>query len=262
MAAQQDTNQWLIIKNNDILLLTQDHSLPKDADIASVKDNFLRHFQLGKHEHIDYHCAEVDANLPIADHLYSLSLRRVIALFGLEKYNLFVKAFAVINWDKNHQHCGRCGSLTQHRASMYERVCPVCMLSFFPRISPSIIVLIRKGDHLLMARGPNFPPGIYGLIAGFVETGENLEDTIHREVKEEVGITVKNLSYFGSQAWPFPDSLIIAFMADYASGEISVDHDEIEHADWYRYDKLPGLPAVRISIASTMIDHFVASCSS
>ena len=112
-----------------------------------------------------------------------------------------------------------------------------------------------------MARGPHFPPGVYGLIAGFVEIGESLEETIHREVKEEVGIEIKNLSYFGSQAWPFPDSLMIAFVADYASGEIVIDKNEIEVAGWYRYDNLPGLPSMNISIASTLLENFVTSCT-
>jgi NAD+ diphosphatase len=121
-------------------------------------------------------------------------------------------------------------------------------------------VLIKKGEHLLMARGSHFPPGIYGLIAGFVETGENLEEAIRREVKEEVGIEIKNPSYFGSQAWPFPDSLMIAFLVEYASGDIQIDKDEIEEAGWYRYDNLPGLPSMKISIASKLLESFVESC--
>lgn len=112
-----------------------------------------------------------------------------------------------------------------------------------------------------MARSPHFLPGIYGLIAGFVETGESIEETVHREVAEEVGIKIKNLSYFGSQPWPFPDSLMIAFMAEYESGEIIIDKNEIEEAGWYRYDDLPGRPSMSFSIASTMLDNFINHCA-
>src|SRR5690606_2224103 len=128
---------------------------------------------------------------------------------------------------------------TERHAILFERTCPTCHLAAYPRISPSIIVRIHKGDQILMARSPHFAPGIYGLIAGFVESGETLEETIHREVMEEVGIKVKNIRYFDSQPWPFPDSLMIGFTAEHASGDIQVDHHEIEHADWYGKDNIP-----------------------
>jgi NAD+ diphosphatase len=100
-------------------------------------------------------------------------------------------------------------------------------------------------------------PGVYGLIAGFVEVGETIEDAVHREVKEEVGLRIKNLAYFGSQPWPFPDALMIGFIAEYDSGDLVIDNDEIEAAGWYRYDNLPGRPSVPISIAARLLDHFI-----
>ena len=120
-----------------------------------------------------------------------------------------------------------------------------------------MIVLIHQDDHLLMARSAHFPPGVYGLIAGFVEAGESIEEAVHREVKEEVGLTIKSLVYCGSQPWPFPDSLMMAFTADYEAGEITMDQVEIEDAGWYKYDKLPGLPSMALSIAMKLIDDFV-----
>jgi NAD+ diphosphatase len=172
-------------------------------------------------------------------------------------YGTIIRAFSIINWDKNHQFCGRCAHPTKQENERFERVCTHCGLIHYPRISPSIIVLIRRDDHLLMARSPHFSPGIFGLIAGFVEPGENLEQAVKREVKEEVNLEIKNLSYFMSQAWPFPDSLMVGFFADYVSGDIRIDPLEIETAGWYRYDQLPELPSIRISISRQLIDHFV-----
>jgi NAD+ diphosphatase len=128
---------------------------------------------------------------------------------------------------------------------------------FYPRLSPAAIVLIRHGDKVLLARSPGFPPGMYSVLAGFVEPGESIEETIYREIREEVGVEVTNVRYFGSQPWPFPNSLMIGFTADYAGGELRKDPEEIEDAGWYSIDDLPVLPP-KVSIARAMIDQFVA----
>lgn len=167
------------------------------------------------------------------------------------------RAYQIIQWDKNHHYCGRCGQATQKKPDTFERRCDSCKLFFFPKISPSIIVMVRKGKQILLARKAQFAPGIYALIAGFVEPGESLEDALHREVKEEVGITVKNIRYFGSQPWPFPDSLMLAFTADYAGGEIVLADGELEAADWYDAEHLPGLPSSAVSISRQLIDSFL-----
>ena len=120
------------------------------------------------------------------------------------------------------------------------------------------MVRIVRDDQILLARSPRFPPGLYSVLAGFVDPGETLEQTIHREVMEEVGLRVKNLRYLCSQPWPFPHSLMLAFSADYAGGEINVADDEIEAADWYSPDNLPKLPPP-ISIARRLIDDYLAS---
>jgi NAD+ diphosphatase len=126
----------------------------------------------------------------------------------------------------------------------------------YPRVSPAVIVRVRRGDAVLLARSPGFPPGLHSVLAGFVEPGESIEETVRREVREEVGIEVDNLRYFGSQSWPFPNSLMIAFTADYAGGELTPEPGEIEVAGWFAPHDLPTLPP-RVSIARRMIDHFV-----
>ncbi len=126
------------------------------------------------------------------------------------------------SWDRTTQFCTRCGAPLFQSETERARHCAACSRLTFPRIDPSVIVLIRRDDDLLLARSPHFPGRWYSTLAGFVEPGETLEEAVHREVMEEVGIRVTNLQYFGSQPWPFPHSLMVAFTAEYAGGEIQI----------------------------------------
>ena len=251
-------NYWFIVYNDNIMLQKSNY-LPNNFEISTFTSKFVRQFSLGTYNNIEYYCAEVtNQDLSITGNAYFLPLRQAFLLLGDELYRLCIRAFSIINWDRNHQFCSRCGSHTYHKInSGFERVCSKCDLSFYPRISPSIIVLIKKGDHVLMARSPHFASNVFALIAGFVEVGETIEEAVHREVQEEVGLKIKNLTYFGSQPWPFPDSLMIAFTAEYASGEIVIDHNELEEANWYRYDNLPGRPSLPMSISSKLLDKYI-----
>ena len=138
-----------------------------------------------------------------------------------------------------------------------ELVCPECSLMSFPRISPSMIVAVTRGDELLMARGRHFPEGLYSVVAGFVEPGESLEQCVAREVMEETGLEIINIKYHSSQPWPFPHSLMVGFTADYAGGEINIDPKEIEDAGWYSADKLPERIPSKSTIARVLIDNFL-----
>ena len=254
---QRLQTHWFIFQNDSLLLLKKNNALPNTTQSVSLAPRLLRQFNLGCFNHVEYCCAELGNETPLSDALHALPLRQALSVFINEGYGLAVKAWSVINWDKNHQFCSRCGAVTVHQSNDFQRECISCGLSFYPRISPSIIVRIKKEDHILMARSPHFPEGVYSLIAGFVDVGESIEDAVHREVKEEVGLQIKNLSYWGSQPWPFPDSLMLAFTADYASGEIIMEPNEIEDAGWYTHDNLPGLPSTALSIAMKLIDEFV-----
>ena len=134
--------------------------------------------------------------------------------------------------------------------------CPACHLISYPRLSPSIIVLITKGEEMLLARNADWPTGMYSTLAGFVEAGESVEQTLHREVLEEVGLQVKNLKYFGSQSWPFPNSLMLGFHAEYDSGEIVCQDEEIADAQWFRIDNLPQIPP-KTAISGWLIQEFI-----
>lgn len=164
-----------------------------------------------------------------------------------------MRAVQVLAWDRTHQFCGACGSPTELGSHERVRTCTGCRLSVYPRISPAMMVLVTRGRELLLGRGVNFPAGFYSALAGFVEAGESVEDTIHREVMEEVNVQVRNLEYFKSQSWPFPNSLMIAFTAEYDGGELRPDPAELIDAQWFDVDDLPSIPP-KFSIARALID--------
>ncbi|TCL64279.1 NAD+ diphosphatase [Hydrogenispora ethanolica] len=167
------------------------------------------------------------------------------------------RAAHLLHWNRTNRFCGCCGYPLQWMAKERGKTCPQCGNPVFPRISPAIIVAVFKGERILLARAARFTHNLYSILAGFVEPGETLEECVRREVYEEVGITIRDLRYFGSQPWPFPDSLMIAFTARHAAGEIRVDNQEITTADWFTAAELPRIPEP-VSIARRMIDWFIA----
>lgn len=253
------SDYWFVFQNERLLLaLDNENKLITTAQLATLQPLMTGIHALGTYHHLPCYCAEVPADLPLPAFITTHTQREAYDLLAVAWHPALAKAISVLHWDKNHAYCGRCAAPTVICEHGFERICTVCKLPFYPRISPSIIVLIKRGEQLLMARSPHFTPGVYALIAGFVEPGESLEEAVHREVFEETALKIKNLRYFGSQPWPFPDSLMIGFTADYASGELLLDKTEIEDANWYRYDQLPGRPSSKVSIAAQLIDHFIA----
>ena len=171
-------------------------------------------------------------------------------------FYLVGRAKQLVEWHRRHQYCGACGRVTSTAPSDRSRTCESCDIAFYPRLSPSIIVLVHRGDEILLARNAKAPANFYSTLAGFVEPGESVEETVHREVFEEVGIRVKNLRYFSSQSWPFPNSLMLGFHAEYDRGEITIQEEEIADAQWFHYEKLPNRPAM-MSISGWLIRNFV-----
>jgi NAD+ diphosphatase len=167
------------------------------------------------------------------------------------------RARQIVGWHATYRFCGRCGGKTEPAPGELAMRCTRCRMMHYPRLSPAAIVLVRRGDRILLAHSPGFPQGLYSVLAGFVEPGESIEEAVVREVREEVGIEVTNVRYFGSQPWPFSNSLMIGFTADYTGGDLTLEPGEIEDAGWYTADDLPRLPP-RVSIARTMIDDFVS----
>ena len=172
----------------------------------------------------------------------------------LELYFIAVKVQHLIGWDKSTRFCGYCGHKNERAVDERAKKCPKCQRVVFPRISPAVIVGIKKDDKLLMAHNANFREGLYSIIAGFVEQGETLEMAVQREVLEEVGIKIKNIRYHHSRPWNSADSLMLGFTAEYESGEIAVDGKEILDAGWYDKDHLPPVLPSKISTARCIID--------
>jgi NAD+ diphosphatase len=164
------------------------------------------------------------------------------------------RAVQIVAWDGAHQFCGRCALATEPMPDERARRCPKCGLTVHPRLAPAVIVLVERADgRVVLARNARFPDGMFSCVAGFVEPGETLEEAVHREVREEVGIEITDLRYFGSQPWPFPHSLMIGFYANYAAGELTPDGEEIAEAGWFSPLDLPGLPG-EMSIARALIE--------
>ncbi len=221
----------------------------------------LRTLYLGQLGRAHCYAAETAADAaPPSGHGWH-GLRALFSVLDDAQFALAGRALQLLGWDRTHRFCGACGTPTAPRASERSRECPACGLVAYPRVAPAVMALVRRlPDEILLARSARFPPGMYSAMAGFVEPGETLEQCLEREVLEEVGVRIRSLRYFASQPWPFPHSLMIAFVADWESGEICADPLEIEAAAWFKIRNLPQLPAP-ISIARRLIDAVVAEMS-
>jgi NAD+ diphosphatase len=258
--ADSDSALWFVFRESHLLVAAtpQSPALPETRDPRALGLESLRAPQyLGRLRGAPLYAAEVDRSVaPPAGWRWE-GLR---ALFGAMDDSLFAlagRALQVVDWDRTHQFCGRCGTATAHKAGERSRECPACGLVVYPRLAPAVMAMVRRlPDEVLLARSPRFPPEMYSALAGFVEPGETLEQCLEREVLEEVGVRVRGLRYFASQPWPFPHSLMIAFVCDWESGEVRANPLEIEAAGWFNVRALPRLPQ-RISIARRLIDSVV-----
>ena len=259
-AGEPDAGSLCFVFQQTLLLVAGDPAgaqLPGHGELAGLGEAPLRRLYLGTLGERACYAFEYGAETPAPQGMLWQGLR---ALYGRLDDSLFAlagRALQFIDCDRTHQYCGRCGTPTQLRGGERAREFPACGLVAYPRIAPAVMCLIRRGREILLARSPHFPPSMYSALAGFVEAGESLEQCLAREVLEETGVRIANPRYFASQPWPFPHSLMIAFVADYAGGEITPAPDEIEDAQWFGLDALPKLPN-RISIARRLIDGVLA----
>lgn len=251
--AADDTPLNFIFRGDELLVKENDLSLPS-AELClqiGVTTDLLQ--PLGLRDDSPHRTRQVAHDMQAPDGYHFRKLRALLGELTPHRSALAGRAFQLSEWVRTHQYCGVCATPMQQQSTELCFRCPRCGMSAYPRISPAMMVLIKKDRHLLLARHANYAQARYTALAGFVEAGESIEDAVHREVMEEVGLHVENLRYFGSQSWPFPHSLMIAFTADYAGGEIRLQDDELADAQWFDTTQaLPDIPMAQ-SIAGKLI---------
>ncbi len=233
---------------------------PSEEGITPVRRQFLGYVEQDGRR-VACYSAELDATVELGDKWTLDNLRQLYTSLGDSWFQLAGRAVQIMEWDRTHQFCGRCGAPMGLVANERAKRCTECGLSNYPRLSPAIIIAVTReieGEkRILLARNHRFPAGRYSVLAGFVEPGESLEECAAREVMEEVGIEIDNIRYVASQPWPFPNSLMLGFTAEYAGGDFHLEDAEIAEAEWFGVNNLPNLPQ-KPSIARQLIDAFVA----
>ena len=246
---------WFVVRNGEVLV--GEHGLWPHRSAAelglSMDDEPLF---LGILEGEPVWTAGVAAETEPPDGLVFEPLLALAARLPDHQWALAGRAVQLVEWERTHRFCGRCGTATLPAEGERAKRCPECGLLAFPRLAPAVITLVERDGKALLARGRTFGVPMYSCIAGFVEPGETLEEAVRREVREEVGIALGRLRYFASQPWPFPNSLMVGFLAEWESGEIVIDPDEIVQAGWFGPDELPRIPP-KLSIARSLIDDWL-----
>jgi NAD+ diphosphatase len=242
--AQDEPVWWFVISAGDILV-TEDKQIPHGylselpmPDLREYKTVFIGELR-------ERHCYLVIADF--ADTNFTavgdfISVRELITEGDDELFAMAARAKQVADFLATHRFCGRCGARMQAVDWELAMHCHSCQHRCYPRISPCIIVAIRRDNQILLARGKRHPEGLYSVLAGFAEAGEALEQTLAREVMEEAGVHIKNPRYVSSQSWPFPNSLMVGFIADWAGGDVRIDPFELEEGGWFDINKLPKIP--------------------
>ena len=261
---------WFVFCKEDIIL-TSDHRIPTGDDCPVALEPWNTVHRLPELGGVECRCVAVDRPVEPGSTLCQMSLRASYDVLPAGEYQMAGKAREIIYWDFNTRYCGVCGSPMEKDSDISKR-CTSCGKQVWPALATAIIVLVRRRvcdeagatdapsatyhDEALMVRAHNFRGDHYGLVAGFVETGESLEECLEREVMEETGIRVKNIRYFGSQPWPYPSGLMVGYFADYDGGEISLQKSELAAGGWFRRDNLPTIPG-RVSLARRLIDKWL-----
>lgn len=256
-----DENQptlWFIFEKNKILINCENGAcfIPDDETINASGITPSHRIFLGSLGDQLCYAAKMSAGDAVPDPYALMDLRVLLDTINDELFWIAGLANHLLDWDRSHRFCGRCSHPTEDKTDERAKRCPACGLINYPRLSPAVIVAVVKDDKLLLARNKRFKGPFYSVLAGFVEPGETLEACVRREIREEVALEVDNIRYFDSQPWPFPNSLMVGFVADYADGEVQVDNAELLEADWFSAHSLPQIPP-RISIARQLINWFV-----
>lgn len=242
-----DDDRVLVLKQQEKYLLPQYQQIYSNLNTQTI-------FFMTANDGVQLLVADLN-DTKIQDEYSLENIKSIYPYFSDTERNWISKTFGYIHWYRKHQYCGICATPTVLDSHECAFLCPNCHYHFYPKVNPSMIVLVYRNDEILLARSPHFPPDMFSVLAGYVAPGESVEETVMREVKEEVNIDVKNIRYHSSQAWPFPNTLMLGYYAEYAGGELIIDNKEIEAAGWYNQNNLPQIPR-SISIARRLIDNF------
>jgi NAD+ diphosphatase len=237
------------VKNDEIVI-------PCLKDIKDLQMDLKNPLNIGTYNGQNCIAVQISEDIDLREDLSFREFRSLIPYLQEDMFFISSRGLQILTWNRSNKFCGRCGALLQLESNDKSKTCRECGLTVYPRISPAIIVAVVKDDEILLANNKRFIQKMYSVIAGFVEPGETLEQCVMREVYEETGIMIKNIKYFGSQPWPFPDSLMVGFTAEYAGGDIKIDKEELTHAAWFKSNELPNIPSGG-SIASRLIKWFI-----
>ncbi|SMC72543.1 NAD(+) diphosphatase [Papillibacter cinnamivorans] len=245
------------VNSSSILVKTGEGAavFPGMEDFGSNPAGFENTVYLGTVDGVGCGCTYYDESLPIPRGMAFENLRNLLSVLDESLGLVAARALHLANWLRQNRYCGVCGSPTLPSGTELAKKCPVCGNSAYPKISPAVIMAIVKEDRILLAHNRRFAGRMYSVLAGFVEPGESIEECAKREIMEEAGIRIRNIRYFGSQPWPFPDSLMIGLTAEYDGGELKADGTELDDAGWFRADELPTVPGT-VSIAGRLIRWF------
>ncbi len=247
---------WFVFHRQSLLLIKEkeEYSVPlSDTPPTKVPIGSTVH-EIGK---IGVHTAKTYfIHSPIVEYegffTEMVDLRASYEKLTKEEYLMAGKASQILNWDRNSKYCPHCGVPTV-QISPIGKQCLQCRQEWYPHLAPATIVLVQKEDSILLVRSRNFKRNYMGLVAGFLEPGESLEECVQREVMEETGIHIKDIRYFGSQSWPYPSGVMIGYTAVYDGGELKLQREELETGGFYTRDNLPDIPQ-KLSIARQLID--------
>ncbi len=254
------TERWMIVRNADVLVSGGEGELAEfpDRDVLDALADHETEHEIGPAGEDSVYAIGVPGDTAPPDRYRFVPLFSLHPMVTAVDWTLAGRAVQIVEWARTHRFCGRCGALTERATGERAMRCPSCRLLSFPRLSPAVIMVVHRGDEMLLAHGRAFPMPMYSALAGFVEPGESIEDAVRREVREEVGVTVGALQYVGSQPWPFPNSLMLGFYAEWLDGEIVIDPGEIVDAKWFHIDDMPSFPG-SMSIASQLINGYIAT---
>ncbi len=248
-------SRWYLVRHGELLTTPEGHLPDGGPDELGLATDAAPIF-LGLSDGSPCWTAGVERGTEPPGELWWQELRSLGAHWSSEEWTLAGRAVQLVEWARTNRFCGRCATPTERAAGERAMQCPACGLTAYPRLAPAIIVLVRRGERALLAQGNRFRGRMFSALAGFVEPGETLEECVHREVLEEVGIHIHPPRYVASQPWPFPHSVMIGFSAEWAAGELTPDGEEILEAHWWDADALPPIPPP-LSIARRLIDDWV-----